>query len=994
MEIYLEIQLLGGMQIQINRAPINGFISSKAPALLVYLAVNQRAHQRETLASLLWGEMPDADARNNLRQALSNLRKFFRPYLKITHDTVQFNAELPYVLDVEHFIHAFEAGNLEKAITIYKGSFLEGIAIREAPLFEEWAFVQQARLHEQALAALHRLMTAHANCGEYGPAINYANRLLALDPWREEIHRQLMLMQARSGQRSAALAQYNACRAMLHKEFDAEPSAETTALYERIKESLKNKRSNLPAAVTGFVGRENELAQLRQMLASPEIRLVTILGPGGVGKTRLALETAASCEALFLNGVWFAPLENEQPSGSNRLLLALASVLGCVLSSPHEPARELIHFLRSKELLLVVDELEDHLDGVGLLAELLVQAPDIKILATSRQRLGLQAEHVFRLDGLTVPPGAQKTQEPSAARQLFIQRARRAQADFNPSHADVLAITKICRLVEGMPLGIELAAAWVNQFTCSEIAGQIESSIDFLQTRFRDSSPRRSNLRGVFEWSWNHLTPEERTVFQRLSVFSGPFSRDAAAQVARATPATLAALVEKSLAWRSEGCYQLHQVARQFGAEKQKQNGDEGQIRKRHAEYYARFLARQGDMSQRLLQQEALSEIEREFENIRIAWDWMATRRETGLLAASIDGLYHFTAIRSRFRQALELFGAARLSLQPCITDDLQTRFTYCRLAAREGRFLSFLSRFDEANQRLLESLALLKEMNEPDELAFVLGHLGGTARMQGNLEQAGQWLRQCLSLRKQTKHLLGQAVALLELAGVAFTAADFEAARDACHEGLAIAEKIGDQQTVAHLLTGLSLCYRELDQRQLALNYCQRSQEIYEALGDQYGVIQASLTQGELNRQLGKYAEAQSFCQQAIRISQDIGHSSGEADGYYRLGQIALSVGDKTLALHHEYTGLKLAAAIQENPLVLDCLYEIGTIFARFGPQDEALAILNWLNERAEPGSSRQKKITALLAELPADQTATAAPSDRPFTQEEIIHLVEANLN
>ncbi|NPV75360.1 MAG: tetratricopeptide repeat protein [Anaerolineae bacterium] len=996
MKTDLEIHLLGGMQIQINKTPVTGFISSKVPALLVYLAVNQRAHQRESLASLLWGEMPDADARNNLRQALSNLRKFFGPYLKIANDTVQFNAEMLYALDVEQFGAAFESGDFERAIAIYRGNFLEGFVIREAPLFEEWVFMQQARLHEQALEALHRLMTAHANCGEYGPAMNYANRLLALDPWREEIHRQLMLMQARSGQRSAALAQYNACRTMLRKEFDVEPSTETTALYERIKESLKNVRSNLPAAVTGFVGRESELAQLRQMMASPEIRLVTILGPGGVGKTRLALETAASCEAMFLNGVWFASPGNEQSAGNHRLLLTLANVLGCMLTSPHEPTRELIHFLRPKELLLVVDELEDHLEGVGLLAELLAQVPDLKILATSRQRLGLQAEHVFRLDGLPVPPVAQKNQEPYAAQQLFLQRARRAQANFNLSHADEPEIAKICQLVGGMPLGIELAAAWVNQVACSEIASQIESSIDFLQTSFRDASPRRSNLRGVFEWSWNHLTPAEQTVFQRLSVFSGPFSREAALQVAGSTPANLAALVEKSLVWQSEGRYYLHQVARQFGAEKLRQNGDGEQISMHHAEYYARFLARQGDMAQGSgsIQQEALREIEGELENIRAAWNWMVNRRDISLLAAAIDGLYHFTAVRSRFRLALEMFGTARLALQPCTTGDLQARFTYCRLAAREGRFLSFLSRFDEANRWLLESLALLKEMNEPDELAFVLGHLGGTARMQGDLEQARDWLRQCLSLRKQTGHLSGQAVALLELAGVAFTAADFEAAREACQEGLVIAEKIGDQQTVAHLLTGLSLCYRELGQRQIALNYCQRSQEIYEALGDQYGVVQASLTQGELNRQLGKYAEAQSFCQQAIRISQEIGHSSGEADGHYRLGQIALSVGDRALALHHQYTGLKLAFALQENPLALDCLYEIGTIFARFGPQAEASVILNWLNERAETGSPRRKKISEFLAEIPPTQTIAIAPAGRSLTQEEIVHLVEANLN
>lgn len=993
MKKLLQICLLGGLKISKGGAPVTGFISNKVPALLVYLAIHQKSHQRESLASLLWGEMADADAKNNLRQVLSDLRKFFGDHLIITRETVQFNPDTSYELDVEKFLHALLGDQFREAMLFYQGDFMEGFYVREAPMYEEWVMMQQARLREHAQDAVHRLMVAHASRCEFSKAIEYGNRLLVFDPWREEIHQQLMLLQARNGQRSTALAQYQSCRSMLRKEFQAEPSAETTALYERIKQSMQKARSNLPAHVTGFVGRETEINDLRCLLAAPEVRLLTILGPGGIGKTRLGQEVAALCEAMFLEGVWFISLEIEQPARSEQLMLAVANTLGCVLSSSNEPFRELSNYLRQKELLLVLDNLEDHLEAIDWLSDLLVQARELKILANSRHRLNLQAEQVYRLGGLPIGSSASTNPEANAAWRLFVQRARRVEPSFTPGKADASAITQICSLVEGMPLGIELAAAWVSQFTCSEIAGQIGHSIDFLQSPFRDASPRHSTLRRVFEWSWNHLTPAEQRVFERLSVFTGPFSREAAIQVAAATPAILASLVDKSLAWRLRGYYQLHQVARQFSAMKLRQTGDELQVQNEFAHYYAGFLEKQGGRVLNHDQQEALREIENEFENIRSSWYWLIAQGEINQIASAIDGLYHFAAIRSGFRQALELFSAARAALQPLASTNRQAQFTYCRLLAREGRFLSFISRFEEANERLLQSLAHLQGMDEPDELAFVLGHLGGTARMQGNFEQAEQWLGQCLDLRKKTGNLPGQAVALLELGGVAFMRANYPAARDACLEGLSIAEKISDLQTLAHLLTGLGLCYRELGQHQLALNQCQRSQEIYEALGDRYGLVQSYLTQGELNRQLGKYEEAEELCQQAVRASQEIGHTSGEADGHHRLGQIALSMGDKARALHHQYLGLTLAAEINEVPLVWDCLYEIGAILAILDYQSDAASILTWLQNKSDIGSLRQQKIADMLSKLPGILNIHSEPPIHAMDQKDMIYLIETCL-
>jgi len=978
----LEIRLLGGLQIGYGDAPAPHFVSSKAPALLAYLAVSGRPHQRDALAGLLWGEMPDAAAANNLRQALSNLRKLFEPYLLITRDTVAFDPAIPHFLDVEDFTDLLrlsegqpasqQSGLLRQALALYRADFLEGFYVRDAPDFEDWALVQRVHLRERALHGWETLAQLQLDSGDYSDASEAAGRLLAMDPWREEAHRQRMLALARSGQHSVALAQYQACRKVLRQEFDAEPSAETTALFQRIRAAGQGPRHNLPAAATGFVGREHEVAELRRLLASPDTRLLTLLGPGGVGKTRLAVEASRACGAMFLNGVWFAPLAavSAQPD-------ALASVLAAAL--PMSPAgaaplaRQVLDFVRDRELLLVLDNLEHLLDETGWLGELLTQAPHVKLLVTSRERLDLQAERVFALDGLPAPPPSVADAEAFAAVQLFLRRTRRVQPDFQPQPAELAAIARICRAVQGLPLGIELAAAWADQLTCAEIAGQIEQGLDFLATTRRDVAPRQRSLRAVFDWSWGRLAADEQAVFQQLAVFQGSFTRQAAQDVAGASLPVLTALVDKSLVWRRAVTYQFHEVARHFAGEKLRLAGREEDTQARHARYYAELLARNKARLEGHEQKIVLEELDQEMENVRAAWQRLIAQQDVAGIAAATDGYYQFLAIRSRFREGLDAFDAARLAVQPLAATDHGARLTYAKATARAGRFLSFLSQFGEARTLLQESLAVFRDLGERDEMAFAFNHLGGTARLEGDLALAEQYLEECLDLRRATGNQAGQAVALLELAGVAFMRADYQSALDRCEEGLAVAERIGDMQTTAHLLTGLSLSHRELGQLQPALDYGRRSQAIYQELGDSYGQMQALLTLGELSRQMGHLPEARQFCQQAVQLSQEIGDRSGEADGHYRLGQIAAGLGERAEALEQLRLALDMGYEIQDLPITLDALLEIGGLL--LGPDDaRAAAILHFLLAHPQLPERNRPRAASGLAALSAGPAETGS--------------------
>lgn len=979
----LEIRLLGGLQIRHDDAEVTQFISSKVPALLAYLAVTRRPHQRDALAGLLWGEMPDTAAANNLRQALTNLRKLCDPHLLITRDTVALNLAEPHFVDVDALTDGLRlsAGQpaaqhlalLHQAVTLYQGEFLEGFYVRDAPDFEDWVLVQRVHLRELALQGWNTLTTLLLDGGDYEGASEAAGRLLAMDPWREEAHRQRMLALARSGQRSAALAQYQACRAILAKEFDAEPEAATTALYQRIRAATRGPRHNLPALTTGFVGRAEELADLRRLLASPQTRLVTVLGPGGVGKTRLALEAAAACAPMFLNGVWFVSWAGAVADHPAALVAAVADALQLTLSGADDPQKQTLDFLRPRELLLILDDLENLGEGADWLGQVLAAAPDVKILVTSRERLDLQAERVYVLDGLSVPPVAVTDAENYAAVQLFVRRAQRVQPDFALDAETAAHISHICRLVQGLPLAVELAAAWVRQLSCAEIADQIERNLDFLATTRRDVVPRQRSLRAVFDWSWSRLTPDVQAAFQRLAVFRGPFSRAAALLVANASLPIMATLADKSLVWRRGNTYELHEVARHFAGEKLSQAGTAPAIQARHAAYYGRMLAHNAERFKGSDQKQALHEVEGEIENVRAAWLWLVEQRDVTEINAALDGLYHFMAIRSRFREGLEVFDTARCALAPLVETSRAARLAHSRATARAGRFLSFLSRFDEAQDLLYESLAALRTLNERDEMAYVLGHLGGTMRMQGDLAQAEQLLQECLALRQETGNQHGQAVALLELGGVAFMAADFERARARCQQGLTVAESAGDLQTMAHLLTGLSLSFREQGQTEQALAFGRRGLAIYEELTDRYGMIQAALTLGELSRQLGNYEDARRFSEQAVLVSQEIGHRSGEAEGHYRLGQIAAGLGERDEALRQLRLALQQSDEIQETPLILDILLEIGCLLMSQDAQRASLILAYLLDQPIVPDQGRARA-RATLAQVSAQTRASAA--------------------
>lgn len=979
----LQIHLLGGLQIRLGDGDPPHFVSSKAPALLAYLAVTRRPHRREALAGLLWGEMPDDAAANNLRQALSSLRKAAEPHLRIDRDEVAFNADAPYFLDVELFSDLLRLqrgqppaqgiGLLRRALSLYQGEFLAGFHVRDAPDFEEWVLGQRVQLRDLALDGLESLTRLLIESGQCQEAIPVTAQLLALDPWREEAHRWRMLALARCRQTSAALAQYRSCRAILRQEFDADPSAETTALYERIRAAQNAPRHNLPGATTGFVGREEELAALAGLLAHPANRLLTLLGPGGVGKTRLALEVARSCEPLFLNGVCFVSLAPDPQAGPEQLAQALAQALNCPLAGSAPAATQVVAFLRPKEMLLVLDNLEEWLEATPWLSRLLAQAPDVKILATSRQRLDLQAERVFPLQGLPCPAPEEADPAALAAAQLFVRRAQRVQPDFALAPGDCPALARICRAVEGLPLGIELAAAWAHQLSPAEIAAAIERSFDFLATTRRDVSPRQRSLRAVFDVSWQRLTEAEQAAFMRLSVFRGGLTRAAGQAVAECSSARLSALADQSLLQRvSSERFAMHEVLRQYAHEKLSAlPGAQEETQDKHCAYFTGWLGEIESALHGAEQKETLEKIQADLENVRSAWQRALAKNDRAALSNAVQPLYDFYRMRGFFREGLDVFEQASASA-PAARDPLQRQ-----LLARLGKFHALLGSYRASEPPLRQSLELSRLAGAESDAAFALRQLGATAWMLGEFEQARALLGENVEIQKRLHDAPALLQSLLGLSGACYMLGDLEGMTEADETGRRLAQAEGNRAMTAHFSTALANAAYLRGDLAASRRLLTESLATYEALADRenralalYLLARAALAQD-------RATESAELARESLAIRREIENRGGIVESLCMVGRALTAQERFPEAIEAYREALALARAAQSEPVFAYVFVGLAGLAHRQREERRAALILAFAaryagfpDTRAEAAQLRQ----ALQARLSASELSACA--------------------
>jgi predicted ATPase/DNA-binding SARP family transcriptional activator len=740
-------------------------------ALLAYLAVTRQLHSRDLLAAMFWPENDTISARAGLRRELHNLKKALPEDLIDTSgehaglaqnaqlwvDVHEFESLLEHVREHSHNLDPLAPDEacrqclpkLEAAATLYKADFMAGFSLADSAGFDEWQFFQGEKLRALLAQALQRLSTWHAGQGNYPPAIEHARRWLALDNLHELAHRALMRLYDASGQRAAALRQYQECQRLLKEQLGVDPEAETADLYQAIQSrqlarpgipslvearltqstldhshkiapaaTVPTHNHNLPSALTPIIGRENELTALTAMLSEdPACRLLTLLGPGGSGKTRLALETARrlaeASSPVFADGVWFvnlAPL-----SDSSALLSAIALALSFSPSGDSlQRQQQLVDYLQSKSLLLYLDNFEHLIDplSLDLVATLLSGSAGTRVLVTSRTRLNVRAERLFPVEGLPVPPENAFVEGDLpdnfleySALELFQACVSRLDPGFQINRDNYQAVARICRLVQGMPLGIELASTWMELLSPQDIVTEIERSLDFLESNWDDVPARQRSLRAVFDSSWKLLKDKERRLIASLSVFQGSFTRQAAESAAGVSLSMLLTLLNKSWLQRAQSeranrgdfhetgthvdRYQIHELLRQYANEKLKSDPMVFQQAKDgHLRYYVSFLSQQTQLMRGPQQKEAFQVLEMEFENIRAAWNWGVGKSEfSTLINEMLPAIYVYCEARARAEELLSLVEPAQRELEKLPQEELNTALIAILLTVRAAFF-------------------------------------------------------------------------------------------------------------------------------------------------------------------------------------------------------------------------------------------------------------------------------------------------------------------
>lgn len=933
----IDIQLFGIPTFKVNGRK-RKLYSSKVWGLLAYLVLEaEKSHSRSKLATLLWAENTDQQARHSLRQALYSLRKSFGDLsdtcLTVDADAICFYRHEQLHIDVLEFLTANDANinpdTLRRVVDLYQGHFLEGLDLEDSLPFDEWLFFQRDVLDQKSLQFHQKLVDQLITHRSYREALPVAQKLVALNPLNESAYQSLMQIHAALGDRDAIRSQYQRCKELLEQELQTEPSTETQSLYHQLT-SQERSQSNLPTPPTPFVGREKEINDVSQLLDNSDIRLLTIIGTGGIGKTRLSLAVAKHAQDRFRDGVYFVPLATM--SSVDSIITTIADTIHLQFFGRKDPTAQLHDFLRQKELLLILDNFEHLLDGVTLVSEMLTVAPHIKILVTSREKLNLHGETVVVLGGLDFPAAPLETVlEQFGAVKLFVQTAKRVNQNFQIDTPDLASIIQICQIVDGMPLGIELAAAWVEMLSLPEIIAEIQQGLDFFKTTLRDMPERHHSIRAVFDSTWKRLTHEEQRVLGQLSVFQSTFTRSAAQHITNASLPALMSLVGKSLLTRGDrDRFQIHELLRQYSAEKLADLGED-LLQSTHMAYCAYFCRRIAEQSPRLKghqQIEALTDIEADLPNVRAAWLWAIDQYDTDLMRQALPGLSAFLHMRNRYHEGIELF---QFALDHVNQSDSEL---YAELCIKLGRTYASVGNRPLGLEYLEQGLAIATELDDTVLHIDALLELGLVHNWLGNLSQVEKCITDGLALLQTVDDPTSYAQALRTMGIVHNNKGDYAAEAQCCHKALAIYQEAGDWFGSAHCLNLLGINANDQGHYIDAQRYYLESLAIQRKLNNLRGIAACLINLGVVAYALDDFEAARHYYIESLAIRREIGDRGGIAACLGNLGNV---VSDLDEARHYHEQSLVIDREIGSQRGIANSLTNLGDLSQRQGKYDEA---------------------------------------------------------
>ncbi len=924
-----DLHLLGKFEVEADGEPIE-ITSRPAQALLAYLALHPEvAHRREKLAGSLWPESTESNARGNLRQALWQLRKSIGDeVIEADKATIALARARPLGVDV----HRLERG-AEDAATVeewtdwaglYQGELLPG-------WYEDWAVRQRERLEALFQRHMPDALGAMVEAGRWNAVLKWAEHWISLGHAPEPAYRSLMTAHAALGDAAALAATFERCVQALESELGVEPSPETVSHYEALaagerpaaaavgaeRDRIKP-HHNLPAQATAFIGREREIRQVKQLLESPDHRLITVTGPGGTGKTRLAFEVVKRLAPDFVDGARFVDLSPlVEPA---MIPSAIAAVLAVKEQGDRSALEELKDHLAGREALLLLDNFEHLVEGAPVVGDLLAAAPGLKCLVTSREPLRVYGERELHLVPLSVPQAEAESPEEmlesSEAVRLFQDRAKALDPNFKLTDDNSTPVSQICRRVDGLPLAIELAAARVRMFPPEALLDRLEDRLGTLTGGPRDAPARQQTLRNTLEWSHSLLDSSQKVLFARLGVFTGGCNLEALRAVCRDESGEVIvddvqSLITKSLIYQEQGPhgeprYRMLETIREFALERLEADGTAYEIEQRHAHHFAGFAEEADSHLEGPDAKRWIERLEADHDNLRTAVGWsldQVNEPELGLRFAG--SMARFWVMRGYLSEgyasvtsALEWAGGdagARLGARAVLGA--------ARLAYRQNNL-------EAANTHYSEALDLARQLEEPAWTAECLIGLGMVDTERGNYAAVEDKFEEALSLFRELGDISGEANAITNLAWAAMRTGDYDTAEAHLQDSLDLTRQAGDRSGVGFNLSGLGEVSVRMGDLERASEYLQESLEVRSSLGDKWGMGATLGTLGWVAIRQEDWGKATRHLLESFALRKELVDKGGMAWCLEKLAEVSL-VSDR----HHEAVSLYGAAhSIRES--------------------------------------------------------------------------------
>jgi predicted ATPase/DNA-binding SARP family transcriptional activator len=1026
----LRIYLLGNFRVERDGTliPAADWARRKTSSLLKLLAIQpgHRLH-REQVMELLWPDLDPTAARDNFYRNLSFLRHTLEPNLKRPADSHCLSLEAEVLklgppdevwIDVDAFEGLIAQARtsseplplLEEAISLYGGELLPEDA------YEEWAIAPRDLLSQAAIKALLQIAEAHREEGAYEPAIAALQRILSLERTDEQAHRELMRLYALDGRRHDALRQYEQCSKVLQSELNIEPEPETTELYKsiargdiargevapprpsRILEEIEP-LNNLPAAGAPLIGREREVEEACRHLRHHDVRLLTMTGTGGIGKTRLAIEVAHTLLPVFRFGALFVPLDTIQDH--TLVLPAIAQALGLKESGDHPLLESLKASLRGRDLLMVLDNFEQVMEAGPALAQILAACPGLKLLVTSREILHLTLEHDFPVQPLSLPdPSLYSDRAPThltpwqdligyASIRLFLSRAAAVKPEFALTLDNIAAVAGICRRLDGLPLAIELAAARVRHLAPQSILARLSNRLGLLTGGARDLPDRQQTLYNTIAWSYDLLSPRERSIFARLSVFAGGCTEEAASAICYEPGDKgivnalddLSLLLDKSLLRTEpsggqelavgasatgapgeaidgylEPRFRMLETIREYARERLAESGESDSVQERHARYYL-SIAEAGEAVWFTAKQYYwLERFDAEQYNFQTALAW-AVGNNADIALRLCAALWRYWLAHGYLTEGRRWLGEA-IAAMPVQRNGVLALDRQARTKALFGAgvLATFQSEYAHSNELLAQSLGVARSIGDDTQTAYSLIALGINAYYQGEYDRSVVQFEEALPIFRRLGNGRGTVLTLNSLSNSLLCLGDSARAAALAEESLDMARDAGDSLSMAACLTNLGRAVMEQGEIDKATTLFEESLAMRVKLKDKGGMAHTLNFLGDVALARGDMAEASSLYARSLALRHELGDREGLATPVEGLAAVAwrLSNVERAARLYGAAEALREAIGAPLSPTDLT-LHNQTIASLKSGPGGDA-----W---RAEWAAGRAMDIEQLVA-------------------------------